>query len=285
MTAARNAVKMTLRAYAIGTSSLRAQPDFIVIGGKRCGTTSLFRNLARHPDFVPLFPPAQQIKGAHFFDTNFTKGKTWYRSHFPLRATVARRRSDNRVSFTGEASPYYLFHPHAARRARDCVPDAKLIVLLRNPPDRAFSHYRERVRHGVESLSFEEALEAEDVRLAGEEEKLLADETYYSFAHEHLSYFRQGLYADALERWLQFFPRDRFLFLRSEDMFTRPAAAYDEVTTFLGVAALPEDTFERHNWHPGDPMRASTRAQLATRFADANERLSRLLDMGFPAWD
>lgn len=284
-TGVRDAAKKTLRAYGMATAPARALPDFIVIGGKRCGTTSVFRNLSRHPAFEPLFPSAQEIKGAHFFDTNFDKGMTWYHSHFPLRIRLRDGDGQAEARFTGEASPYYLFHPHAPRRARAHVPAAKLIVLLRNPVDRAFSHYRERVRHGVEELTFEEAIEAEDQRLAGEEERLLRDEGYYSFAHEHLSYLRQGRYADALERWLSLFPRDQFLFLRSEDMFVDPRRVYDLVTAFLDIPPLPADTFERYNWHPGDPMRAETRSALGERFAFDNARLSGLLDFDVSGWD
>ena len=282
---AREGAKRALRTYGVVTSGLRAEPDFLVIGGKRCGTTSLFRNLARHPDVLSLFPAPEQIKGAHFFDTNYDKGLSWYRSHFPTSARLAlARRAAGRSKVVGEASPYYLFHPHAARRAAAAVPRAKLIVLLRNPAERAYSHYRERVRHGAESLTFEAALDREDERLAGEEEQMLADESYVSFAHEHLSYFRQGEYALALERWLSWFPRDSFLFVRSEDLFADPEPAYETVTDFLGLSPLPSETFEKHNYHPGSPMEPRTRAQLIERYRAANDRLAALIDFDVRSW-
>ncbi|MDQ4142871.1 MAG: sulfotransferase domain-containing protein [Actinomycetota bacterium] len=280
----RTAAKKGARAYGMATSAVRAQPDFVIIGGKRCGTTSLFRNLSTHPSYVPLFPARQQIKGAHFFDTNYSRGMTWYRSHFPVRARLRSARGGPSPRITGEASPYYLFHPHAGARAARGIPQAKLIVLLRNPVDRAYSHYRERVRHQVETLSFEEALESEDRRLAGEEERMLADETYVSFAHEHLSYVRQGLYARALRRWLEVFSREQFLFVVSEDLFRDPKEAYGRVTRFLGVESLPLKTFEKFNWHPGSPMAKETRSFLEDRFRGPNAELESLLEMDFSAW-
>lgn len=283
--ALREGAKRALRTYGIATSSLRARPDFVVIGGKRCGTTSLFRNLARHPDFVPLFPAPERIKGAHFFDTNYRRGTSWYRSHFPARARLALlQRVSGRKKIVGEASPYYLFHPHAARRAAAAVPDTKIVVLLRNPVERAYSHYRERVRHGVEELRFEEALDREEERLAGEEDRMLEDELYVSFAHEHLSYYHQGEYALALERWLSWFPPESFLFVRSEDLFADPEATYRGVTDFLGVPPLASETFEKHNYHPGSPMAPSTREQLIDRYRLPNERLAKLIDFDTRSW-
>lgn len=274
--------KKGLRLVGMATSPVRALPDFIIIGGKRCGTTSVFRNLSRHPGYVPLFPAAQKIKGPHFFDTHFDRGMTWYRSHFPPRSRLGA--SSSGVRFTGESSPYYLFHPQAPKRAARHVPDAKLIVLLRNPADRAFSHYRERVRHGAETLSFEDALDAEKDRLAGEEERILKDESYASWTHEHQSYQAQGRYARSLERWLEHFPRRQFLFVRSEDLFETPRETYGRITDFLGVEPLASDTFEHHNFHPGDPMDPSVRKRLEDAFADDNERLARMLDLDLSAW-
>jgi|SRR5690242_3518862 len=121
-------------------------PHFLIIGAQRCGTTSLFEYLARHPDVAP--PSAKEL---HFFDSEYHKGDAWYRERFP---------SLRNGFITGEATPYYIFHPHTPTRVRDWNSKVKLIVLLRNPVDRAYSHYHHEVRLGTESLDFETALVA-----------------------------------------------------------------------------------------------------------------------------
>src|SRR5439155_957892 len=126
---------------------------------------------------------------------------------------------------TGEASPYYLFHPRVPKRVRELLPSVKLIVLLRNPCDRAYSHYHHEVRLGVEALPFEAAIEREGERLRGEPEKLLASDTYYSFNHQHYSYLARGVYIDQLLAWRgDLFPKEQLLILRSEDPYANPAA-------------------------------------------------------------
>ena len=141
----RETAKQALRHYGLLTAGLRAGPDFAVIGAKRGGTTSLYNYLLQHPHIQPLFPGRQRIKGVHFFDSGYAHGERWYRSHFPL-AIGSRHLARPWISrpLTGEASPYYLFHPLAAERlARHC-PDVRLLVVLRDPVERAYSHYEFR---------------------------------------------------------------------------------------------------------------------------------------------
>jgi hypothetical protein len=282
-TPVRNAAKAGLRRFAVATSSRRTLPDFLIIGTKRGGTTSLFNALAEHPSVAPLFPAAQQIKGVHFFDQHFDRGVDWYRSHFP---TVARRlREERRLGgpyLAGEGSPYSLYHPLAAERAARVVPDARFIVQLRDPVDRAYSHYRERVRHGAEPLSFEDALDAEPERLAGEEERIVREAPgYQSFGHENWSYFAQGSYAAQLERWFASFPRESLLVLRSEDLFEDFEGVYRKVLQFLGLPPDGKRSFRRFNYHPGAGMSAVTRDRLRTSYREHNERLRALLDRDF----
>lgn len=277
---ARSAAKKALRAYGVASSRLRRLPDFMIIGGKRCGTTSLHNYLVEHPRVAPLFPAPQKIKGVHYFDSNFHRGRAWYRSHFAtyLTATPLARRT------IGEASPYYLFHPHAAGRARDLVPSVRLIVLLRNPVDRAYSHYRERCRHGVETLSFEEAIEREEERLQGEEERMLLDASYYSFNHEHLSYLAQGYYARSLARWTGLFDHGQFLLLPSEDFFRDPRITYKKVLDFLGLSAFTPPSFDRYNFHPGSAMHAATRERLIQHVRPWNEELAEMVGFDLSEW-
>jgi hypothetical protein len=276
----KNGAKRSLRLYGELTAGLRGLPDFMIIGAKRGGTTSLYNYLLEHPRVLPLLPARQHIKGAHFFDSNFTRGMRWYRSHFP---TAARRRPLERGGpvATGEASPYYLFHPLAAERAARLAGDSRVIVLLRDPVERAYSHYKERARHGAEPLGFEEALEREPERLAGEADRIVAEPGYSSFAHEHHSYVAQGRYLDMLPAWLERFPRERVLIMPSEDLYADPQATVDRVSAFLGLPAFQLRDRTRHNYHPAAGMREQTRQQLRGLFARHNRDLAELLGMRF----
>ena len=273
---AKTAAKRALRGYGLATSRLRGLPDFMIIGTKRGGTTSLYRYLTEHPDVLPMFPARQRIKGTYFFDVNYLRGVGWYRSHFRTRFSKGNA---DRPRVTGESSPYYLFHPLAAARASKVAPNARLIVLLRDPVDRAYSQWREQVRRGFEDLSFEEALAAEPGRLAGEEERIIGERGYYSHEHEHHSYVAQGRYARSLRRWLDAFPRERFLFLRSEDLYRDPPATYTRVLEFLGLGPFLPAGYEAYNYHPGEDMDSATRTRLAQEFAGSNRELA-ALDLG-----
>ena len=113
--ATRQAAKQVLRRYGEATSGLRRGPDFVIIGAKRGGTTSLYNYLLEHPSIQPLFPGRQHIKGVHYYDSNYARGLRWYRSHFPLEAGGRQLvRPGLRPAIAGEASPYYFFHPLAA---------------------------------------------------------------------------------------------------------------------------------------------------------------------------
>jgi len=277
----RDLAKRGLRRFGVLTAHLRLLPDFLIIGTKRGGTTSLYNYLLAHPRVAPLFPAAQNIKGVHFFDTNFGRGLAWYRSHFPTR--VARMAS-RRPWVVGEASPYYLHHPHAPRRAREVAPGARLIVLLRNPIERAYSHYKERVRNGSEPLTFQEALAAEPERLAGETDRMREDPAYVSFAHEHQSYKSQGIYLPQVQAWMSQYPEAQFCVIRSEDLFVDPVAVYRRVLGFLNLPPWEPPTFRRFNFHPSDGMPASVREELTAFFAPHNQRLAESLGMDL-GWD
>lgn len=246
-------------------------PDFIVIGAQRSGTTSLYRYLTQHP----LVAPAA-IKEVKYFSYFHQRPWGWYRRQFPASLPAGGQ--------TGEATPYYLFHPHAARRIRERAPDARLIAVLRNPVDRAYSHYVHEWRRGTETLSFEDALVHEATRLAGEEDRMRSDEGYTSLAHQNHSYQARGQYADQLRRWLALVPRDRLLVLRSEELYADPAAAMDAVTAFLGLPGAPLAEASPPNEGGYPPMRPETRRSLERTFEQSNRDLRAMFGEGF-GWD
>ena len=209
-------------------------PQFLILGAQRSGTTTLYKWITQHPQILP-----GTEKEIHFFDRNYQNGVPWYRLHFPTR----RKLSSDRI--TGEATPYYLFHPRVPGRIRHVVPDVKMIALLRNPVDRAVSHYFREVHLGQEDRPIEEALRIEESRLQPELEKMQKDEFYFSETHHRKSYKTRGLYAEQLKRYFDLFERRQLLVLSSEEYFTDPAKALHVIFSFLEINAgfLPHKVF------------------------------------------
>ncbi|GAB4362496.1 MAG: sulfotransferase [Cyanophyceae cyanobacterium] len=248
-------------------------PDFLIIGVQKGGTTSLYRYLLQHPQVAPA-----ATKEVHFFDLHYGQGLDWYRAQFP---ELGSRRGDRPV-LTGEASPYYVFHPLAAQRIQEVMPTAKLIVLLRNPVDRALSHYFHEVRWGFETLDLEAALACEGDRLAGEAERMLDDGSYQSFNYQHYSYLKRGRYGEQLKGWRSRFSASQILVLCSEQFYENPAATLDRVTAFLGLEPFEFGPFEAHNAGDYAPPEPGQRAQLQAYFQPHNEQLWRYLRQEWP---
>jgi hypothetical protein len=249
------------------TSSLRGLPSALIIGAQRSGSTSLFNYLVRHPQV--LSPLGKEI---HYFDLHYARGIRWYRGRFPFSHRLRGG------ALTIDASPYYLFHPLAPARAAQLLPEVKLVAVLRNPIDRAFSHYQHEVRDGRESLSFPEAIEREAERLAGEEDRLRREPGYYSYNHHRYSYTRRGLYLEQLRRWLERYRRSQLLVIQSERLFREPAAVCATLHDFLGLrphALERYAAFYQGNYAQAVP--SALRAKLAAYFEPHNRELYRWL--------
>ena len=260
------------------TRGARVLPSFFIIGAPRSGTTTLFHALMQHPSLVP---PAR--KELAFFNLLHRQGLPWYRSQFPAAWQRVRARLRSGAFATGDATPTYLFNPHAARRIQTAVPDARLIVLLRDPVERAYSHYHWARGMGYELLSFEEAVRREPERVDGELERMLADEDYVSFPRSYLSYVGMGRYIDQLLAWQEVFPAEQMLVLCAEDLRQRPAATLDHALSFLGMPelTLPQPSERNSGSYP--PMSDAMRAHLRQEFAADDERLKQHLGWT-PAW-
>lgn len=230
------------RRYALATVSQRPAPDFLVIGTKRGGTTSLFNYLLTHAGVMGIFPANRGKKSTDYFFKGEGRGEEWYRSHFhsrQYRALLGRRLGYRPVG--GEASPYYMWDSRVAPIVRSVAPGAKSIALLRDPVERAWSQYQERTQNGVEPMSFGDSLAAEPARLAGEVERMESDPSYYSQAHDWYTYRSRGVYLPQLQNWAKSFPDDQLLVLRSEDMYSDPQTVFDTVCAYLeiGRSSLP----------------------------------------------
>jgi hypothetical protein len=261
------------------TAELRLRPTFLVIGTQKGGTTSLYTYLSRHPAILCARP-----KEVHYFNVHHSRGDRWYGSHFPLftHAVAVRARVHVRPA-VGEVTPGYLFHPRAPERARAFAPDLKLIAVLRDPVDRAYSQYRMQVRgFGLEETgSFEEALELETAELPAQLERAGADPSYVSPDGFRRSYVARGLYAQQLERWLGLFPRDRLLVLASEDLRRDPRASMEIVADFLGVPRFDDATYGLRSVAEHEPVPPALRERLAQAFEPHNRRLEELLGREF----
>ena len=262
------------------TAGLRLLPRFVIIGAQRCGTTSLYNNLVKHPCVAPAFR-----KEVHFFDHNFEKGNRWYRAHFPsLLQKCYAQWVRKRGLVSGEASPHYLFHPLAPERMARLLPQVKLIALLRNPIDRAYSHYRMKVKKGFETLSFEDALNAEARRLNAEVEPATRGGQTTDSNRRHFSYLLRGIYVDQLKVWRSFFDESRMLILRSETFLADPAGVMRKVVGFLELPRWePRDHVNFHVTGYAEMDRV-TRSRLIEFFRGHNQRLADYVGLDFE-WD
>jgi hypothetical protein len=256
------------------TAGRRQLPSFILVGAQRAGTTSLFRALMSHPQVFG----ANYYKGVNYFDVNYTRDFSWYQGHFPTASHLrSRSRSAGGDPVTFEASGYYLFHPCAAERIARHLPEVKILAMLRDPVERAYSAYKHERARGFETESFERALELEDERLDGEVERMAADPAYYSHRHRHHGYRHRGQYAEQLDRFRRYFPAERIHVLESESFFEQPEDTYGAVLDFLELPRVLPDRFDRWNARPSSPMPEPTRASLREHFRSHDDRLAEML--------
>lgn len=272
----RVVLRNTAWTYGRATARLRPLPDFLIVGAQKAGTSALYSYLRRHPAIVGPW-----WKEVSFFDRHFSRGEAWYRGHFPTQAwgKLVRRRTGV-VPIAGEASPGYLFHPDAPQRVASLLPNARLVALLRNPVDRALSHYHHTVALGREPLSFEDALEREAERMRGELGRM-RDPEYFSHAWWNFTYVGRGEYALQLERWLDVFPREQLLVLASEELLGEPVTTYARVLEFLGAPPHALESYPRVFERDYPDMAPDTRRRLVDRFAEPNRRLYALLGRDF----
>ncbi len=249
------------------THAGRALPDFLILGAQKAGTTSLYNYLLRHPRVAPAF-----TKEVHYFTLHRDEPEAWYRAHFPRVRALERR-----GAVTGEATPYYLFEPRAPRRVARVLPEVRFVVLLRDPVERAHSHYQHERARGREPLGFAAALEVEQQRLGAEIERLASDPSYTSTAHQHQSYFSRGLYAEQLQRWRQHYSAERFLILQSETFFADPTASCQRVFEFLELPQHALDGLRVVNQRSYPALDPQLRSDLAARYAPHNRALEELL--------
>lgn len=248
----------------------RALPDFLVIGAQRSGTTSLYDLLCTHPAVAPAV-----MKEIHYFDAWYDRGPCWYRAHFPLRSDLREGDADR---LTGEATPYLLFDPRAPGRVTETLGSPALIAILRDPVERAWSHFHHQRRRGNEPLpTFEAAIDAEGARRDDGEELQGA-----ARSDRDRSYLARGRYAEQLERWIGAFGRERLLVLFTADLRVDPQGTVRSAWSHLGVDAVEVPAVAERNVGGTPPISGRTRDRLRQHFDDGDRQLSQLLGVEVP---
>ena len=255
----RKRLHRTFYPYYRATAALRPLPNSVIIGGMKCGTTTLNAWLRCHPEVA-----FSAIKEIHFFDQNYEKGSDWYRSFFPIWERLLGAKC------VLGATPAYLFRASVvAERMHRLVPEARLIVMLRDPVKRAISHYGHRVRNGEEDRSIEEALLSDYGRAVGSDN----------------SYKTRGLYADQIQTFRKFYVDHQIMVIKSEDFFAKPEPIYAAVLNFLGVSQrpLPEGRSPRNVGQRQAEIPVEVTEHLSQYYQVPNQRLAELLP-SFSVW-
>jgi len=268
------------RFYCFVTAPLHVLPDFYIIGTQKGGTSSLYDYLITHPSIEPCY-----TKEPSYFDRYFERGLHWYKVSFPFKLHKFIKINFFKKNFlTGEASVRYLDHPFAPQRIKEITPDAKFIILLRNPVDRAHSHYTMIQRRNSEPSSFEKAIEDEEQRITEPFNKMLNDSNYYSDIYFRHAYLHRGLYVDKIKRWMEVFPKEQFLIIQSEEFFKNPSKTYNDVLEFLGLPSHDLKTYEPIRKQKKSILKKQTQQKLQNYFKPHNEKLYNFLGKKFD-WD
>jgi hypothetical protein len=248
----------------------RVLPDFLIVGAQKSGTTFLFSALLKSGH---VLGPA--LKEVHYFDINYRKGENWYRSLFPSRKEIQERKkqTDSRT-ISGEASPFYLYYPYAAERAHALLPNLKIIAVLRDPLERAISHYYHSSAWGVESLSIDEAFAAEESRLAPDKERMANDPEYIGQSFSNHSYVDRGHYTRQLKTWEKHFSREQMLILDSRKLFGDTQGSLDKVCAFLEIPPFEYVGGASRNTTSGKADASDAlRQKILSKFETSNDEL------------
>lgn len=268
---------LEIKSEAIKTSSkgmVGVLPDFLIIGSQKCGTTSLYNYLASHPC---IYPTSKKEIG--FFDRGSNNGITWYKSHFPslFYKFYVKNISERKYFLTGEASTGYVLYPHALRRISATLPNVKLILVLRNPVDRAYSHYQHTCRIGKENLPFEIAIQREEERVASDWDNLRTESKFFSANIYLYSYCYIGKYFEQVKELYKLFSKENILILRSEELFEIPKDVLNQTYRFLNIPNYDIRHYKRYNSYSYKKMDSKIRKDLNTYFKPYNENLFELL--------
>lgn len=272
--------------YRLATSPKRMTPEFIIPGAPKCGTTSLYNYLIQHPQIL-----SASRKEPMFFSMYYNKNPNWYKINFPFSSQL--NNSKNKKIITGEASTSYLIYPNVPEKIKKMFPHVKIIIMLRNPVDRAFSQYKNQVRNGREKLSFEMAIKEEVSRLGKsfEEIKNSKPKTGLKYVKELFqfnpsklltySYLTGGHYFEQIINWTKVFPLEQIKIINSEQFFEESDVVFNEVIDFLGLEKFHLNEYKKFNVGNDSNIEDNTRQYLIDYFKPHNEKLFKFLNLKF----
>ena len=258
------------------TANSRILPSFIIIGEAKCGTTSLYNYMIQHPNIKSAL-----TKEINYFNWNYKRGVNWYKGHFPTTLEKKIQGRNNELFLTGEATPLYLFHSLVPKRIFDVLPKIKIIICLRNPVNRAYSHYNDLgVRLGNEKRSFDEAVQSEMESI--KEMNNLIENSKYGFEDRLYQYVSRGIYLEHLRIWMNTFPKSQFCFVKTEELNNKPQTVLDNIFEFLSLPKFNKiDIKKRYNVSKYKPMKETTRELLNEFFKIHNKHLEEYLKIKF----
>lgn len=267
--------------YRNMTSRLRQLPDFIIIGAGRAGTTALYSYLIQHPLIVAASTDNNEsVADLHFFEYIISNNIQWYKSHFPILFSKSNNHKNSFI--TGEYTSTYMYHPDVPKRVFNLLPKIKLIVILRNPIDKAYSTYQQQFRFGEYTTSFEDTINAEFKRIDLNKDFPELNSNNYDFENfVAQNIIRHGVYADYLETWLKIFDRKQILILNSDDLKKSTKETLRRVFNFLNVSNYDIKDTSQVNVGKYPPINKITRKKLIEFFKPHNQRLNKLLDTEF----
>ena len=253
------------------TASSRVLPDFIISGTVRSGTTSLYYNICEHPSVLPA-----SYDEIGYFDSNYHLGINWYRSMFPTEKEMKQVKKETNFAITGEDTPFYFWKKEAAERIFQDIPNSKIIIIFRNPVDRAYSNYNLGIRKKTESLSFEDAID--------EEMNFLKTHSFRDAVDRRRSYLSKGLYENQIKIWLDNFPREQIHILCTEDMKKNPKESLLKIFQFLGIPNYTLKNPQRQKSAEYKKMEDETREKLLAFYKPYNQKLFETIQEKFD-WD
>ncbi|MBI1372040.1 MAG: hypothetical protein GC159_04675 [Phycisphaera sp.] len=263
------------------TAAWRVLPDFVIVGAQAAGTTSMYTHLRQHPNVM-----RSAVREVHFFDARFDRGVNWYRAFFSLRLTAALCGAlRGGPMLTGESTPAYMFLPQATRRMAQTLPDAKVIAILRDPVDRAFSQYHKMVRkQQTDGETFEDLIDADkQAALHADWRRMAEDASFNNWDVQQFDMLTRGHYDDQVASLLEHYPAEQVMVIQSEAMFADTQAVYAHVLKFLGLAPYTLSNLEARNVGTyNQKVCDETEARLRAYFAPHNARLAELLGVEFP---
>ena len=259
------------------TGFIRVIPDFLVIGAKRCGTTSLYQHLPEHP-CISKSP----YDNMGFFNDNFHLGVNWYKSFFPTTFTRNKIKSKFGDFLAFDVTTKYMEEESTANNVYQTKPNMKIIIILRNPVDRAYSQYHLSVRQAAERRSFEDVVEENMNRLNKESHE--HHEIKPRFSAKEDNYLKKGLYALQLRYWLKIFPRENILVVSTEEFESNQQIIYNKIFEFLNISKFEVKNTKKMEKGNYQPMKSETRNLLLDYFRPHNHELFELINMEFN-WD